>query len=283
MLRTALKVSRPGLWFQTIWLYVLPLSAGADWRDPVLWLGLFWVCFPLSGLVYGWNDWVDWEIDQHNPRKDSWLFGARAPKETLGRLMWLWGGLHLVFSALFVWLAGWWMAAAMAGVVLVNATYNAKIGGLRGRPPFDLINPLGYLLVVWISARLNGTPPVPWPALAYLAAFCAHAQLVGEVMDYWPDTATGRKTTATLLGVRPTKGLILLLVLGEGLVLGLHFGDWVLGGMLLLAVPWLLLDLFWLYKERQYTQKELTLAGLGMNGAGLVSMGWVLWSGSLMG
>ena len=122
MLRTALKVSRPGLWFQTIWLYVLPLSAGADWRDPVLWLGLLWVCFPLSGLVYGWNDWVDWEIDQHNPRKDSWLFGARAPKETLGRLMWLWGGLHARLDR--------------AGAV-------ARPGGLRSAPPCECPCPPG--------------------------------------------------------------------------------------------------------------------------------------------
>lgn len=281
-LTTTLKVSRPGLWFQTIWLYTLPLAAGADWRDPVLWIGLFYVTFPLNLMVYGWNDWVDWEIDQQNPRKDSWLFGARASKESLRKLIPVWVALQVFFAGIFVALDSWRMVALMAGIIAVNATYNATIGGLRGRPPFDLINPLAYLLVVMLSAWLNETPAVPWQALVYLGAFCLHAQLIGEVMDYWPDTESGRMTSATKLGVKPTKWLILLLVGAEGLALGLVFNDWVIGGMLLLAVPWLLADLLFLWKDRQYTRTEYTIAGLGMNAAGLISMAWVLYSGSLM-
>lgn len=281
-LTTALKVSRPGLWFQTLWLYILPLAAGVDWRDPVVWVGLLYVTFPLNLMVYGWNDYVDWEIDQENPRKDSWLFGALAPKETLRKLIPVWVALQVLFAGIFVALDSWRMVALMAGIVGVNATYNATIGGLRGRPPFDLINPIAYMLVVLLSAWLNDTPQVPWQALAYLAAFCLHAQLIGEVMDYWPDKESGRVTSATKLGVKPTKWLILALVGAEGLALGLVFNDWVMGGMLLIAVPWLLADLLFIWKDRQYSRNEYTVAGLGMNGAGLVSMAWVLYSGSLM-
>ena len=67
-----LKVSRPGLWFATIWLYLLPTSQmDGIWTSIPFWIGLVYVTFPLNFLVYGWNDMVDIETDALNPRKDS--------------------------------------------------------------------------------------------------------------------------------------------------------------------------------------------------------------------
>lgn len=277
-----LKISRPGLWFQTLWLYVLPLAAGVSLDEPALWVGLLYVTWPLNLMVYAWNDHVDYEIDQDNPRKDSWLFGARATRRELAVSVPVAVVVQLVFAAVFVWLDGWRMLGLMAGIVAVNATYNAKIGGLRGRPPFDLINPLGYLLVVQLAVWLNDLPAVPWQSMVYLALFCLHAQLIGEVMDYWPDREAGRVTSATIMGVRPSKIAITVLVALEALMLWQVFDDVVLGGMLAIGAAWLLLDLLVLWGDRRYTRSEYTLAGVGMNVAGLVSMAWVLWQGSLL-
>ena len=47
-----LKVSRPGLWFATIWLYMLPTSGNeAILSSNPFWVGLAYVCFPLNFLV----------------------------------------------------------------------------------------------------------------------------------------------------------------------------------------------------------------------------------------
>jgi len=46
-----LKVSRPGLWFQTLWIYLLPTSATSAWLSPPFWLGLVYVTFPLNFLM----------------------------------------------------------------------------------------------------------------------------------------------------------------------------------------------------------------------------------------
>jgi hypothetical protein len=82
-----LKVSRPGLWFQTLWLYTLPTARLPEiLSSGTFWLGLIYVTFPLNFLVYGWNDIVDYENDRENPRKDSFLFGARGSREQLARL-----------------------------------------------------------------------------------------------------------------------------------------------------------------------------------------------------
>lgn len=276
-----LKVSRPGLWFQTVWLYVLPAAGHFMLDRPVWWLGLVYVTFPLNLLVYGWNDIVDVDIDADNPRKDSWLFGARATREQLASLPpWI-VAAQLPFLAAFVWLDGWRMLALMAGIVAVNFTYNMRVGGLRGRPPFDLVNPLGYLLLVVLGAWLNGLALPSNMAFIYLVLFAGHAQLMGEIMDVEPDRASGRVTSATWMGVVPAKLLVMGLLVAEGLILGLHFGDWVLGGGLLASIPLLGVDL-WLTGSRQYTRKQFTLLGVAMNLAGAVSMVWVWFNRSLV-
>ncbi|MEO1269079.1 MAG: UbiA family prenyltransferase [Myxococcota bacterium] len=276
-----LKVSRPGLWFQTLWIYTVPLGAGMDWQTPEFWLGLLYVTWPLNVLVYGWNDIVDYEIDQLNPRKDSWLFGARGTREQLDTLPPVIALAQVPFAIAFVALAGWKMLALMVAIVAVNATYNAKIGGLRGRPPFDLINPMAYLLVLLLAVWLNNTPMLPWATFIYLALFCGHAQLMGEVMDYHCDKEAGRVTSCTLIGVAPTKWLIIAMVVLEGVILLTLFQDTVLGVMLLGGALWLVWDVLIYSRERRYSRTEFNLAGVGMNALGLVSMMWVWISGSV--
>lgn len=276
-----LKVSRPGLWFQTIWLYTVPLGAGMDWQTPEFWLGLLYVTWPLNLLVYGWNDIVDYEIDQENPRKDSWLFGARGTREQLDALPPVMVVVQALFAAALVFLAGWKMLGLVVAMVAVNATYNATIGGLRGRPPFDLINPLGYLLVLLLAIWLNKAPALPAETYVYLALFCMHAQLIGEVMDYYSDKASGRVTSCTLIGVVATKWLIIAMVVTEGVMLLTLFQDVLLGAMLCAGALWLVWDVLIYSKAREYSRAEFNLAGVGMNLLGLLSMVWVWTTGSI--
>ncbi|MEL6178758.1 MAG: UbiA family prenyltransferase, partial [Myxococcota bacterium] len=220
-------------------------------------------------------------IDQLNPRKDSWLFGARGTREQLDTLPPVIALAQVPFAIAFVALAGWKMLALMVAIVAVNATYNAKIGGLRGRPPFDLINPMAYLLVLLLAVWLNNTPMLPWATFIYLALFCGHAQLMGEVMDYHCDKEAGRVTSCTLIGVAPTKWLIIAMVVLEGVILLTLFQDTVLGVMLLGGALWLVWDVLIYSRERRYSRTEFNLAGVGMNALGLVSMMWVWISGSV--
>jgi 4-hydroxybenzoate polyprenyltransferase len=145
----------------------------------------------------------------------------------------------------------------------------------------ELINQIGYLLLLPLSVMLNHTPVPPWATVGYLMLFCTHSHLMGEVMDVEPDARAGRQTTARHLGVKATKGIILALVIAEGLMLGLRFRDWILGGFLLLGCVWLLLDLFLFYGARNYTRREFQLFGVGINAAGFASMAWVWVNGTL--
>jgi 4-hydroxybenzoate polyprenyltransferase len=276
-----LKVSRPGLWFQTLWLYTVPLGAGMEWRTPQFWLGALYMTWPLNLLVYGWNDSVDYEIDQTNPRKDTWLFGARGSREQLARLPPIIVLAQLPFLVAFVVWSGWQVALVLAAIVAVNAAYNARIGGLRGRPPLDVINPIGYVLVTLLGMQLNGVERLPVASFVYLALFCVHAQLVGEVMDFHADRATGRVTSCTRLGMVPTKWLIIALVAVEAILVAGVFRDWPLAAMLLFGAGWLVWDATVYGGGRQYSRSEMRFAGLAMNGAGLCSMVWVWLTGSI--
>ncbi len=102
-----LKVSRPGLWFQTLWLYTLPTSRLPVFHSPLFWLGLVYVTFPLNFLVYGWNDIVDFGNDRHNPRKDTFLFGARGSRGELARLPLALALAQAPFFIAFIALRGW--------------------------------------------------------------------------------------------------------------------------------------------------------------------------------
>jgi 4-hydroxybenzoate polyprenyltransferase len=276
-----LQVSRPGLWFQTVWLYLLPTAGREDllgsWR---FWLGLAFVTYPLNLLVYGWNDVVDREVDLANPRKGSWIFGARGSREQLERLP---AYLAAVFAPFAVILAAVEirLATLLLAMVAVNAAYNAPRRGLRTRPPLELLNQLGFLLILPFSTWLNRLEPMGWPVVGYLVLFCTHAHLIGEVMDVEPDRASGRRTTATVLGVRPTKAVVLGLVLVEGLVLAAHFGELVLGGFLLLGSVWLVADLVLLDATRRYSRAEYRVLGVALNLSGFASIGWIWLRGGL--
>ena len=277
-----LKVSRPGLWFQTLWLYLLPTSQRSEVFDsPLFWLGLVFVTYPLNLLVYGLNDVADQEIDRLNPRKDSFLFGARGSQEQLHKVPLVATVVFLPFAVALIVAAGPWMALVLAGIVAVNVVYDLPRRGLRGRPPLELLNQLGYLLVLPLSSLLNDLPAVSGKTLVYLTLFCTHAHLMGEIMDIEPDRMSGRRTTATVLGARATKIFVLALVVIEGAMLIVAFGDAVLGGFLLLGAAWLLLDVTVLYRDRPYTRREFQILGLALNAAGFASIAWAWTRGTL--
>src|SRR5713101_9941544 len=96
-----IQVSRPGLWSTTAMFYLMPLGHADFLRSGKLWLGLFFVLFPLGFLLYGVNDIVDAENDSLNPRKGTFMFGSRGAREQLAALKWHIVVVQLPFAGLF--------------------------------------------------------------------------------------------------------------------------------------------------------------------------------------
>jgi lycopene elongase/hydratase (flavuxanthin-forming) len=281
-LRFLIQVSRPGLWSTTAMFYLMPLGHADFVRSGRLWLGLFFVLFPLGLVLYGVNDIVDAEGDILNPRKGTFLFGSRGAREQLAALKWQIVLVQIPFLVAFYFLVGsrilWWFAVLLLAVGL----YNAPRFGWKGRPPFDVLIQASYLLVFVLSSWLNGAPQLPWQTFVFGALFAMHSHVFGEVMDTEPDRLIGRRTTATVIGRIPAKLLIASFLAIEIALVYFYFRDWIIVGFLATGALWFVLDAFALWKDRPYSPPEMRFFLWGWNIAALLGIFWNWAHGTLM-
>jgi len=232
-------------------------------------------------LVYGWNDVVDYETDILNPRKGSFWFGAQATKPQLKQLWLPILLVQLVTIVPMIYYGGWLMALIFLSFFVINGLYNLPKHGLRSKPPFELFCQIGYLLIVPLSIILNDTGSLPWQTYAYLSLFSIQSHLMGEVMDIAPDREAGRQTTGTLLGVKKTKLLIIGIMAAEIAVLFITFKEYIFGSILGLGLLWLILDLFVVFRAKQYTVNQMKLFAFASNGIAMITIAYVWYSGCL--
>ena len=278
-----LKISRPGLWFPTVWIYMVPFGQVTGYLETFdFWIGLLFVTFPLNYLVYGLNDYNDIDADKANERKGNYLFGAKAGQEKLKSVPKRIFFVILPFFMLFVVTKGVWMFALLCLMVIVNIGYNFPPLRLKEKPPFEILIQSGYVITALFCVELNQLKPLPWQTLVYLVLFAFQAHIAGEIMDIEPDKKALKRTTSLVLGRRNSKILMLSLLLLESYLLWYWFNDWVLGGFLAIFSFWLILDTFFIFKNRPYTLNQMKLFGYAMNACAILSMIWVLYSGKLL-
>lgn len=240
-----IKTSRPGFWPTHLWFFLLPFGQQDMFGQAAFWWGCVYVCFPLGLLLYGWNDVGDAATDAANPRKDSWLFGARPEAALRRRLPWLIAAAQLPFVVVFVLLAGSKMVLWFAAMVMANALYNGPaFGGFKRWAGLDLLNQVGYLLVFVLASWLCQVPQLSYPVLGFSALFAMHSHLFGQLMDVDQDREAGRRSTAVVLGVRTSKGLLCLMLLTEAAIAfswfhGPFVAAFMLAGALFFLVDWL--------------------------------------------
>lgn len=270
------QTARPGFWTTSIWFYFLPIGGRWVFDRWTFWLGLIYVTFPLGLFIYGWNDLADAETDRINPRKGTFLFGARGDPAQLAALPWSMAAVQAIFVALFAAAfgtlpaLGWFMALLVA-----TAMYNWPPPGLKGRPPLDLLNQVGYLLVFVLSSWLNDVPQLPWPTFVFGALFAMHSHLFGQIMDIVPDRLAGRRTTVALLGLVPAKGLAATLIAGEGFLAWHYFHDAIAAGALALGALAFVADALILWRDRLYGPVEMRCFFLGWNAVAVLTLPWV--------
>jgi 4-hydroxybenzoate polyprenyltransferase len=276
-----LQVSRPGLWSTTALFYLMPLGHADFFHSGKLWLGLFFVLFPLGLLLYGVNDIVDAETDALNPRKGTFMFGSRGAREQLAALKWQIAVVQISFAVTFYFFIGprilWWYALLLLAVGI----YNAPGIAWKGRPPFDVLIQASYLLVFVLSSWLNNVPQLPWQTFLFGAMFAMHSHIFGEVMDIEPDQLSGRRTTATSIGRVRAKFLIAAFLCMETILVQIYFRDWIIAGFLAFGALWFLIDATLVWKNRAYSPREMRLFLWGWNAAALLGMFWNWTHGSL--
>ena len=277
-----LQASRPGLWLTAVAFYMLPLAQRNVFHSVAFWLGVLYVSFPMGLLLYGWNDIVDYDADRLNPRKGTFLFGARGTLEQLRGLPLRIALVQVPFVIAGILLGGARMLLCFGGMIAAAALYNWPRFGFKARPPLEILNQTGYLFVFLLSSWLNDVPLLPWPTMLFGALFAMHSHVFGEVMDLEPDRTAGRRTTATVIGRVPAKLLMAVLMLVEaGLVLR-FLGARTLAAFLLLSAAWFTLDATVIWRSRPYSNREMRFFMLAWNAVALISMPWIWSQGSLL-
>ncbi len=268
------QVSRPGLWSTTALFYLLALGHGDFLRSWTFWVGLFYVLVPLGLVLYGINDIVDAQADRFNPRKGTFLFGSRGAPEQLAALRWQIAVAQIPFVVLFFVRIGPRILPWFAALALAVTLYNSPRVGWKGRPPFDVLMQVSYLLVFVLSSWLNRVPQVPWPTFVFGAMFAMHSHVFGEVMDIVPDRLSGRRTTATQIGAIRAKFLIAAFLCAESVLVYHFFADSVITGFLAAGALWFVLDATMFWKDRAYTPPQMRLFMWAWNAAALLGMYW---------
>ncbi len=278
-----IKISRPGLWFPTLWIYLVPFRLEDKfWENLPFWIGLVFVTFPLNYLVYGLNDYNDIESDKVNDRKGNFLFGAKASKDHLSKVPLKIAIVVLPFIIYFTIQSGIWMLLLLVFMIGVNILYNFPPFRIKERPPFEIFIQVGYVMIVLFSVLLNDMEMIPWQTVLYLCLFAFQAHIAGEIMDIEPDRLSGKKTTATLIGRKNTKYGIIILLIIEVYILGIWFQDYILAGFLAVFSIYLLVDVLFIFKGRPYTLPQMKLFGIAMNLVAFSTMVWILYSGKLL-
>jgi 4-hydroxybenzoate polyprenyltransferase len=252
------------------------------WQDYNFWIGFLFVTFPLNYLVYGLNDYNDFDADKVNDRKGNFLFGAKSNVLQLAQIPKKTVIILTPFLLYFAVVSGWKMCLLLLFMIAINIVYNFKPFRLKERPPYEICIQIGYVFTAFFSILLNDLEMLPWQTVLYLSLFAFQAHIAGEIMDIEPDIQSGKRTTATIIGRKKTKLLMLFLLLFETVILAFWFKDYVLAGFLGVFSFWLILDVFIFFKEKPYTVSQMTFFGFAMNISAILSMIWVLYSGKLL-
>jgi 4-hydroxybenzoate polyprenyltransferase len=276
-----LQVSRPGLWSTTALFYLMPLGHADILHSRTLWLGIFYVLFPLGFLLYGVNDIVDAEADRLNPRKGTFLFGSLGAVEQLAALRWKIAAVQIPFLIIFFFLIGPRILAWFGVLLIAVGIYNAPRFGWKSHPPFDVLIQASYLLVFVLSSWLNGAAQLPWQTFVFGAMFAMHSHIFGEVMDIEPDRLSRRRTTATLLGAGRSKLLLAGFLCVETALVYYFFRDLVVTRFLGFGAAWFVLDALVIWKNRPYSPAAMRLFMWGWNAAAFAGMFWNWLNGSL--
>lgn len=279
-LRFAIMAARPGFWLTSIWFYLFPCGGQWVFDKPLFWFGLLYVSLPLGLIIYGFNDLADRETDRLNPRKGTFLFGAKGSDEDLRRLPLTILLVQLPFAIIFLLTLGWKILPWFLILLALVALYNWPRIGFKNRPFVDMLNQAGYLLVFVLGSWLAGVPQLPWATFLFGLLFAMHSHLLGQIMDVGPDRLAGRRSTAVVLGVVPSKCLLALLILVESLLVTLPLRQPLVGAILLCGTLYFLADAFLLWRAKPYSPAMMRLYLLGWNAIALLTIPFV-WASAL--
>lgn len=185
------------------------------------------------------NDVVDEDVDQNNPRKGNFIYGAKTTKKdrrNLPQLMILINAFPLVTIA---YLSGksaeilvWFVCA-----FVVNFAYNNKPFQLSRKCPYEVPTMIvGHFLIPILACSINGLEFPPAASWVFNGLLLARSHIWLEFADIAVDKKEGKRTFAVVVGPCVAFRTVIVLTLLESLVAFRFLHCWTLGAFSLFGV-----------------------------------------------
>ncbi|OAB88010.1 prenyltransferase [Janibacter melonis] len=221
-----LASSRPLSWVNTAYPFAAAYLLAGGRVDLVWVVGTLWCLVPYNLLMYGVNDVFDYESDIRNPRKGG-VEGVVLDRSLHRTTLWAVAVTNLPFVLALVLLGDLRSTLVLAVSVFAVVAYSAPRLRFKERPFVDSLTSSTHFVspaVLGIALAGGAFDPVTLAALGGFFAWGVGSHAFGAVQDIEADRAGGISSIGTVLGARVTTWFSLL--------------AYVLGGLLLLVLPW---------------------------------------------
>ncbi len=208
-----LRISRLGLMVSHIWVYLLPAIHSQPQSDGNFWIGLVYVTVPLGLLIYGWNDFFDWDVDHISTRKlhrtGGAAFGSSLSPSKLASLPRLIVVAQLPFVVYWAVAGQWLLVGWVALMVFGNALYNGPGVRMSRVPVLAELTATGiYLLILWLGALIH-SPIIPFWIWLFATLSILNFQIMGALVDVHEDAKVGKRTFAVTFGQTASTAIVI--------------------------------------------------------------------------
>jgi 4-hydroxybenzoate polyprenyltransferase len=237
-----LLISRYRFWLYLAGTYVVGFSFGSDrlslFLDWHFLLFLIYFLLPANLLLYGINDYHDYDTDQHNHKKGTKeLLLENSQRHQLKIALM---GLALISVGLFF--IGTYLEFFLSLLFLFLAwAYSSPPFRFKAKPVIDFLANFLYVLPGIIGFHQASGHLPPWDIMIAAGLWTSAMHLFSAIPDISSDRKAHLKTTAVVLGPRRSLVLCFGLWLGSILLVTMHQGRifW-----FILGLPYLLIPLF---------------------------------------
>ena len=198
-------LSRPRFWLYlagpVIVGVVYAAETTSEFFGPLAVMLFLYFLVPANLFLYGVNDLFDADVDQYNPKKSEVGKEVRYTGDATVTVV---VGASAAVGLAFVPVLPPTALAGLAGFYVLGAAYSVPPLRLKTTPLLDSLSNGLYVLpaVVAYGAVAGSLPPLLAVAGGGVWAMGMHT--FSAIPDIEPDRAAGIRTTATVLGERPT-------------------------------------------------------------------------------
>ncbi len=269
-LRYLFVTSRPLGWIAAVGLYRIGMAYGNTPDTPATWAVSAALSWPFCLFLFGLNDLADAASDRVNPRKGSWIHGAREPfagTRWARAAPWL-GGAAVLSCALAL---PWRGAVILAVVLAVAWTYSSPPFRLKEVPVVDGLSTATIMIGLLGAGYESGSALMAIPAESWaVAPTLAGLHIFASVVDVGSDREAGHKTLAVRAGPRvATVTALSLSLVSAATVPVLDYAPAI--ALYVLLQP-LVFAAAWLFPKRLPPRRALNVVGL----AGIVTLLYML-------